>query len=333
MKIIIPVAGVGKRLRPHTHTNPKPMLNVAGKPMIHYIVDQIIKEKISTEFVFITGYMSDKIEDYLNKTFSSKAKFTYVEQKDPKGLGHAIHHAKKAFKKNEDTLIILGDTLFDVDLKKLVNNDNSVIGVKKVDDPKRFGVVEKDINGFVNKFVEKPKSKKVSPSNEAIVGLYYVKNSKTLFDALESIMNKNITTSGEYQLTDALQVMLDAGEKFGTFHVEGWLDCGKAETLLETNRYLLNKLFKNKKHKIKGSKIIEPVFIGKNVKIIDSEIGPFATINDNCRIKNSKIKNSIINDDTNIEDSNLKNSIVGKYSNIRKIKHTLNIGDNSEIQP
>jgi glucose-1-phosphate thymidylyltransferase len=333
MKVIIPVAGMGKRLRPHTHTNPKPMLNVAGKPMIHYIVEQIINDKISSEFVFITGYLSGKIEEYLNNTFSEKADFQYFEQKDQKGLGHAVHHAKASFTKNEDALIVLGDTLFDVDLKTFVNNKYSVIGVKEVDDPKRFGVVEMDDNDNVIRFVEKPKSKKVSPSNEAIVGLYYIKNSNALFSSLEKIMSENITTSGEYQLTDALQEMLSTGEKFKTFNVEGWLDCGNADTLLETNRYLLKKLYCKKKYNIKGSRIIKPVFIGKNVKIKDSEIGPFATINDNCRIINSKIKNSIIGSGTTIEDSKLQNSIVGKTSSIKKIKNTLNIGDNSEIQP
>src|SRR5690606_30688294 len=292
MKVIIPVAGVGKRLRPHTLTNPKPMLNVAGKPMIHYIVEQIINEKISNEFVLITGYLGDNIREYLNNTFGGKANFRYIEQKDPKGLGHAIHHAKPAFKKNDEALIVLGDTLFDVDIRNFIKNDSSVIGVKKVDDPRRFGVVEKNKDGYVTRFVEKPKSKKVSPSNEAIVGLYYVKNSKALFSSLESIMKNNITTSGEYQLTDALEEMLKS-EKFTTYNIDGWLDCGKPETLLETNRYLLKK-FSKKKNKLKGVKIIEPVFIGNNVKFKDAEIGPYTTINDNCNISNSRIKNSII---------------------------------------
>ena len=331
MKIIIPVAGVGKRLRPHTHTNPKPLLNVAGKPMIHFIVDQIIKEKIASEFVIITGYMGEKIQKYLDKTFAGKAKFHYVEQKDPKGLGHAIHHAKPFFKKNEDAFIILGDTLFDVNLKKFVGSKHSVIGVKEVDNPKRFGVVEKDEKGLVKRFVEKPKSKKVSPSNEAIVGLYYVKNSKALFAALESIMKKKITTGGEYQLTDALEEMLSKNENFATANIQGWLDCGKAETLLETNRHLLEKLYGKKKYKLKGVKITEPVYIGKKVTFKNAVIGPNVTINDGCSIINSTLKDSIVEMDTIIENSNINESIIGKNSIVKNVKLKLNVGDNSEI--
>ncbi len=332
MKIIIPVAGVGKRLRPHTLSNPKPLLNVAGKPMIHFIVEQIIKERIANEFVFITGYMGDKIRDYIDSTFSDKAKFEYIEQKDPKGLGHAIYHAKPFFKKNEEAFIILGDTLFDVNLKELVDSEHSVIGVKEVDDPRRFGVVEKDGSGFVTKFVEKPKSKKVSKSNEAIVGLYYIKDSKSLFSALNSIMKSDIKTGGEYQLTDALEKMLKGKGKFTTYHVEGWLDCGKAETLLETNRYLLEKLHGKKKYKnLKGAKIIPPVYIGKKVKFENSIIGPFATINDGCYIINSTIENSIIGDECNIENSKLSDSLVGNESDIKNVKLSINTGKNSEI--
>jgi glucose-1-phosphate thymidylyltransferase len=331
MKIIIPVAGVGKRLRPHTHTNPKPLLNVAGKPMIYFIVDQIIKEKIAIEFVIITGYMGERISEYLDKTFAGKAKFHYVEQKDPKGLGHAIHHAKPFFKKNEEAFIILGDTLFDVNLKKFVNVDHSVIGVKKVDDPKRFGVVEKDENGFVKRFVEKPKSKKVSPSNEAIVGLYYIKNSGALFNALGSIMKKKVKTGGEYQLTDALENMLNKKEKFVTANIQGWLDCGKPETLLETNRYLLEKLYGRKKYKLNGVKITEPVHIGKKVTFKNAVIGPNATINDGCSIINSTVKDSIIEANTIIENCNLNESIIGKDSIIKNDNLKLNVGDNSEI--
>lgn len=331
MKIIIPVAGVGKRLRPHTHTNPKPLLNVAGKPMLHFIVEQIIKEKIANEFVIITGYMGDKIQNYLDTTFAGKAKFHYIEQKNPKGLGHAIHHAKPFFKKDEDAFIILGDTLFDVNLKKFVDSEHSVIGVKEVDDPKRFGVVEKDGDGFVKRFVEKPKSKKVSPSNEAIVGLYYIKNSKALFAALESIMKKNITTSGEYQLTDALENMLGKKAGFTTFNVDGWLDCGKSETLLETNKYLLEKLYGSKKYKVSGVKITEPVYIGKKVTFKNAVIGPNVTINDGCSIINSTLRDSIIEADTSIENSNISESIIGRNCIVKNVKLKINVGDNSEI--
>jgi glucose-1-phosphate thymidylyltransferase len=336
MKVIIPVAGFGTRLRPHTLTTPKVMLNVAGKPMIHYIVEQLLNDKIGDEIVFITGYLGNKIEEYLNSEFAaktasgSKVKLTYITQDEPKGLGHAIYCAKPAFDKNEETLIILGDTLFDVDLKRMTGNEHSVIGVKQVDDPRRFGVVEKGNDGFVTRFVEKPASKEVSPSNEAIVGLYYLKNSDLLFSSLEYVMQNNITVKGEFQLTDALEKMVREKEKITTFNVEGWLDCGKPETLLETNRYLLENKVKAGGKESSGSIIIEPVFIGEGVVLENSVIGPYATINDKCKIKNSVIRDSIINKDSRIENAVLSESILGESSTVIKPFSKLNLGDFSE---
>jgi len=341
MKVIIPVAGFGTRLRPHTLHNPKVLLNVGGKPMIYYIIDQLIKDKIATSIILVTGFLGDKIKDYLDNTF--KFKFDYVEQAEAKGLGHAVYCAKSIFKeKNDETLIILGDTLFDVDLKKMTKTGNSVIGVKVVEDPRRFGVVEKNKNGFITRFVEKPANAKVSSSNEAIVGLYYLKNSKSLFKSLEYIMENNIKGKGEFQLTDALENMINNEEKMKTYYIDGWLDCGKPETLLETNRYLLNKLNKlnksknkagNKKNKFKNlnSKIIEPVFIGKNVVIENSIVGPFATINDDCEIKNSIISNSIIEKFSKIENCVLTESIIGEGASVKREVLKLSIGNYSEI--
>jgi glucose-1-phosphate thymidylyltransferase len=333
MKVIIPVAGIGTRLKPHTLMKPKVLLNVGGKPMIHFIIEQLIQNKIGDSIILITGYMGDKIKNYLDSTFDFK--FDYVEQKDPKGLGHAIHCAKESFdgNENEEALIILGDTLFDVDLKELVNQKHSAIGVKEVDDPRRFGVVEKDSKGMITRFVEKPESPDVSTSNEAIVGLYYLKNSKKLFDALDYVMTNDIKVKGEFQLTDALERMIAMKEPMITFPVEGWLDCGKPETLLETNRYLLNKAMKesasgvNENAKLIRSEIIQPVFIGENAVIENSVIGPYATINENCRISNCIISNSIIDNNCNIENNILIDSIIGESSILKNEPVKVNIGE------
>jgi glucose-1-phosphate thymidylyltransferase len=333
MKVIIPVAGFGTRLRPHTLHNPKVLLNVGGKPMIHYIIEQLIKDKIASSIILVTGFLGDKIKEYLDSTFDFK--FDYVVQDEAMGLGHAVYCAKPVFKnKNDETLIILGDTLFDVNLKKMISNKDSAIGVKIVDDPRRFGVVEKNKNGYITRFIEKPASKEISPSNEAIVGLYYLKTSLQLFKGLEYIMKNNITVKGEFQLTDALEYMINNNEKMKTFYVDGWLDCGKPETLLETNRYLLKK---NKKLKgkidngFKKSKIIEPVFIGKNVQIENSIIGPYATINDESIINNSIIKDSIIEKYSKIENCILTDSIIGEGASVKRDALKLSIGNYSEI--
>ncbi len=329
MKGIIPVAGFGTRLRPFTLTNPKILLNVAGKPMIYFIVEQLINEKIVDEIIFVTGYLGDKFEDYIKKTFDFNFKF--IVQDEPKGLGHAIHCAKTGFDKNEDALIILGDTLFDVDLKKLVDNPKSVISIKEVDDPRRFGVVEKNDAGEITRLIEKPASKEVSPSNEAIVGIYYLKNSDKLFEALDHVVDNNITVKGEIQLTDALEYMLNTQkEKMTTYPLKGWLDCGKPETMLSTNRYILTKM--NLEYNFsKDVKIIPPVFIGENVKIKNSIIGPYATINDNCTITDSKIQDSIINANTIISNSVLNESLIGEYCKVDNQSKRLYLGEYSEI--
>lgn len=331
MKVIIPVAGFGTRLRPHTLTKPKVLLNVGGKPMIFYIIDQLIKDKIASSIILITGFLGEKIREYLDNAFDFK--FDYIVQEEAKGLGHAVHCAKPVFKnKNEDCLIILGDTLFDVDLKKLINSNNSVIGVKKVDDPRRFGVVEKNDNGFIKRFVEKPSSKEISPSNEAIVGLYYLKNSSVMFNSLEYIMKNKITVKGEFQLTDALENMISKKEKMTTYNVTGWLDCGKPETLLETNRYILQKRNKKIKSEYPDSKIIYPVHIGKNVEITDSIIGPFATINNNCRVSKSIISNSILDNDVTVENAIIEESIIGEGAAVKRETVKISLGNNSELK-
>jgi len=329
MKVIIPVAGFGTRLRPHTLTKAKVLMNVAGKPMISYIIDQIIKDKLASEIILITGFLGEQIEEYLNTNY--KFKFTFVKQEEPLGLGHAIYTAKNYLyeKLNEDLLIILGDTLFDVKLKNICKGKYSRITVKKVNDPKRFGVVEKDKKGFVTHLIEKPSSPEVSTSNEAIVGIYFIKNGKLLFECLEHNIKNDIKTKNEFQLTDALEKMLQLGEKMDTYKIDGWLDCGKPETILETNRYLLNKLKKN--YKFKTSVIKNPVSIAKGVWIEKSKIGPGVTIGENCKIRNCIIKNSIIHSGSIINDCKLIDSIIGDNCIMNNLDGKFYLGDFSEI--
>ena len=327
MKVIIPVAGSGTRLRPHTLTKPKVLLNVAGEPMIYHIVKQLMDDKIGTSVIFVTGIFGDKIEEYLKSTFPLN--FEFVLQDNPKGLGHAIHCTKHLFDENEEVLIILGDTLFDADLKELCSSGYSCLGKKIVDEPKRFGVVETNDSGFVTKLVEKPSSPEVSPSKDAIVGLYYIKNSKILFSSLDFIIENNLKTKNEYQLTDALAKMLQEGEVFTTYNLQNWLDCGKKETILETSNFLLRKL--NKKYNYKTCLIGYPVFIGENVTLENCIIGDNVTISSNCNISNSIIKNSIIDKHSTIENSVIENSLIGENSFIKHKVKELNLGEHSHI--
>ncbi len=323
MRAIIPVAGFGTRLKPHTLTHPKVLLNVGGKPIISHIVEKLIEQNI-TEATFFVGYLGEKIEEYISSTFP-QIKAEYVVQKELLGLGHAIHQAAKTFN-DEEILIILGDTVFDVDLSQITRLETSSLGVKFVEDPRRFGVVEIK-NGFVSKLIEKPKN---PTTNLALVGLYFIKNSTLLASSLEELFEKNIKTNDEYQLTDALQLMIEKGEKFSTFPVEGWYDCGKPETLLSTNQFILSRNEHNKE--IDSVVIIEPVFISPTAKIKNSVIGPFVSIGDNCKIFDSVIKNSIINKNSKVDKMVLTDSIIGADAKVKGSQHKLNVGDSLELE-
>lgn len=323
MRAIIPVAGFGTRLKPHTLTHPKVLLNVGGKPIISHIVEKLIEQNI-TEATFIVGYLGEKIEEYISTTFP-QIKAEYVVQKELLGLGHAIHQAAKTFN-DEEILIILGDTVFDVDLSQITRLETSSLGVKFVQDPRRFGVVELK-NGFVTKLIEKPKN---PTTNLALVGLYFIKNSTLLASSLEELLEKNIQTNNEYQLTDALQLMIEKGEKFSTFPVEGWYDCGKPETLLTTNQFILSRNGNNKE--IDSVVIIEPVYISETAIIKNSVIGPFVSIGDNCKIFDSVIKNSIINKNSKVDKMVLTDSIIGADAKVKGGQHKLNVGDSLEFE-
>ncbi len=321
MRAIIPVAGVGSRLRPHTYTLPKVLLNVAGKPIIGHILDKIIADGFD-EATIVIGYMGDKIRDYVCANYRIRVDF--VEQEEREGLAHSIYIAHETFS-SDPLLIILGDTIFDVDLTPVLTGQYSAIGVKHVEDPRRFGVAEVD-NGFIKRVVEKPEH---PPSNFALVGLYYIKDPQLLTECLKEIIKKDIRTKGEYQLTDGLQLMIERGEKICTFTVEGWYDCGKPETLLATNRYLLEK--KSLTQKLKGVVVQPPVYISPSAKISNSVIGPYTTVANGAVIADSVVRNSIVSEDAQVYKALLENSIVGNSATVKGTYKRINIGDSSEI--
>jgi glucose-1-phosphate thymidylyltransferase len=322
MRAVIPVAGVGTRLRPHTFSQPKVLLNVAGKPLIAHIIDAVIKQGIN-RITFVTGYLGSMVEDYVRVNYDIDASF--VNQEETLGLGHAIWVASPTFD-GEEIMIILGDTIFDVDLSLATNSEFSSIGVKMVDDPRRFGVVELDSKGFITNFVEKPD---VPQSNLAIVGLYHIKNSNALKENLDLLIHKDIKTRGEYQLTDALQLMLENGEKFRTFSVEGWYDCGKPETLLSTNRILLEK--NSTEINFPNNVIIPPVFIASDAIVKNSVIGPYTTIASGAKVKHSVVRDSIICDNANVGYALLDKSIIGDNAIVKGHYQCLDVGDSSGV--
>ena len=327
MKAIIPVAGIGTRLQPLTNTVPKVLINVAGKPMLFHLIDEIIG-KIDT-VVLIVGYLGDRIIKAVTEEYSEKdIKFEFTEQKEMLGLGHAVYHAKN-YIKDEPVIIILGDTIFEFDLGSMLSGRYSAIGYKDVEDTSRFGIIESE-NGFITRMIEKP-APGVTASKSAIAGIYFLKNGAKLFKAIEHLLKNNIRTKNEYQLTDALMKLVSDGEKMTPFEIENWFDCGKPDTLLSTNTYILNRdHLKENEEEFINTKLRQPVYIGDNCTIENSEIGPNVTVADGAVVKNSVIINSLICENANAENCRLENVVIGNGEKISGNLANTIVGDKTQ---
>ncbi|HMA69123.1 MAG TPA: sugar phosphate nucleotidyltransferase [Candidatus Mcinerneyibacterium sp.] len=327
MKVIIPAAGIGTRLRPHTYNRPKAMVKIAGVPIIGHILNRL--EKISPEeILIIVGYKKDTLINWVNKKYQN-LNIKFVQQKKMEGLGHAVYMTKESVT-NTELLIILGDTIVDIDLKKFTNSKHTTLATKKVKNPKRFGIAELNKKGFIENLIEKPDN---PTSNEALIGVYYIKESQPLFNSLKYIIENDIRTKGEYQITDALNRMLKQNNKMKTYNITKWFDCGTIETLLSTNKFLLDKQEDSFiKGKLSNCVINHPVYIDSNVEIKDSIIGPYVSISEKARISNSIIKNSIIYEESFLNNLNIQSSIIGKKSSLNLNSKQINIGDKTSIK-
>jgi glucose-1-phosphate thymidylyltransferase len=330
MKAVIPVAGAGTRLRPHTYTQPKPLMPVAGKPIICFIIDKLVDAGI-TEFVFVIGYLGEKIRHFIEESYPD-LDIEFVFQEYREGSAHAIATAREVIEDEDEIFIAFGDTIFDVDLQLMLDCPSSCIGIKKVEDPREFGVAEFDETGKVQKMVEKPK---IPKSNMAIVGLYKITEVPLLLKSIDYVMQQDIRTVGEYQLTDALQRMIDEGAVFQTIPVDNWFDCGRKEVLLETNAMLLGRrgYATDVFHlpETENSIFIHPVAIGQHCNINNSIIGPNVTIGDHVRVSDAIVKDSIIGNFASLSDVVLNHSVIGSDASVKGINLSLNIGDNTEI--
>lgn len=323
MKAIIPAAGIGTRLRPHTYTLPKALLYVAGRPIISHILDDVIDLGVSS-VVLIVGYKGELIEEYVKAQYKD-LDTTFVYQEKRLGIGHAMFMTRDAADTGEPILTILGDTIVRSDLKSIAGAKTNVLGVKEVEDPRRFGVCELD-GKRITRLVEKPKD---PPSNLALVGLYYIQDSSLLFELLQEQIEKDIREHGEYQITTALQMMIDRGAEFETFSIDEWFDCGKPEALLETNRRLLEGV--NKAPVADGSIVIPPVSIAPSVKIVNSIVGPYVSIAADSVVENSIIKDSVLDQGVDVNSCLLDGSIIGSHAVVKGGFQNLNIGDSSEV--
>jgi glucose-1-phosphate thymidylyltransferase len=332
MKIIIPMAGRGSRLRPHTLTVPKPLIPIAGKPIVHRLAEDITRlsdEKID-EIAFITGDFGKDVEDKLIEIAEKLgAKGSVYHQDQPLGTAHAIYQAAQSI--SGPVIIAFADTLFKADFK-LDTSSDGVVWVKSVEDPSAFGVVELDNTNVINKFHEKPKE---FISDLAIIGIYYFKDGdrlkKEISDLLKSDDNKE---GGEFQLTTVLERLKSDGHKFTTGKVDEWMDCGNKKVTVETNTKVLGfekEALKNApaSARIENSLIIDPCFIGENVVIENSKIGPFVSIGNKTEIRNSNISHSLIQEETKIDHGNLTNSMIGNNAEYIGVSRNISLGDYS----
>lgn len=333
IKVVIPAAGAGKRLFPHTFTKPKPMVYIAGKPIIGHILDRMIDVE-PEEIIMVVGYKKEQIISYVDKNYSGIFNIRYVDQEEQLGLGHSIYVAKDEIG-NSEIMIALGDMIFKAGYSEfykhyLTNGECAAsIGVREVEDPKKYGIVELE-----GKYIKRLEEKPVHPSsNLGIAGVYFIKETSVLVSILDEMIKKNTRTRGEYQLTDALQEMVSKGYRLKTFPVSSWYDCGHPESLLETNRVLLDeKEDIDHVYQIKDSVIIQPVAIGDNVTIINSVVGPHASIASDSYIESSIISDSVIGSRSHISKVNLQRSIVGDDASVHGKHNSLNIGDSSSIE-
>jgi glucose-1-phosphate thymidylyltransferase len=323
LKAIIPAAGIGTRLRPHTYTLPKALLFVAGKPIISHILDDVLELGVSS-VVLIVGYKGELIEEYVRKHYP-RVKVDFVFQSERRGIGHAIDMTKDVANTGEPLLIVLGDTIIKTDLAAITRVGSNALGVKAVEDPRRFGVCELT-DGRITRLVEKPAD---PPSNMALVGLYYLQDGAALFSAIRRVIDGNIMTKGEYQITDALQMMIEEGTEFLPFTIDEWFDCGKPEAMLETNRKLLDDVPETPGPE--GSIIIPPVSIAPGATIVRSIIGPYVSIADGAVVEYSIVRDSVLADGATVRHSLLESSLIGPSATVEGGYKKLDVGDSSEI--
>lgn len=323
MDIILPVAGFGTRLRPHTWSKPKPLVSVAGKAMLAHVLDRVMPvnpEKI----VFITGYLGDQIESWAREHYPG-VELVFVEQPEMLGQSDALYRTREYV--SDDALMLFPDALFEADFSHLEQKDtDGVAFTKYVDDPSAYGVALLE-DGYITKLIEKPSE---PVSNEAVIGIYYFKSMPDLFSAIEEQVAKDIKTKDEYFIADAIQIMIDRGAKFEISRVDVWEDCGNVEALLDTNRYLLSNEPPSPAQR-PGSLIIPPSFVHRDATLEDAVVGPYASVGAGTVVRNSVVRDSIIEENSEIVDAILQRSVVGSKTTIHGSARSISVGDNGKV--
>jgi glucose-1-phosphate thymidylyltransferase len=340
MKVVVPTAGKGTRLYPHTHTKPKPIVRIAGKPILGHILDRLPRDRVEEVVLVVGGPMQEQVVRYVEDAYGAAFEVSFVEQAEPEGLGHSVLQARPLVD-GDPLLIALGDMLFERGYGRFLDAHDRLadgsgprsvdgsIGVKRVDDPRRYGVVETGPDGRVDRLVEKPDD---PPSDLAISGVYVFERSTPLFESLAYLVENDVRGAGdEYQLTDALQGTIDRGVDLGTFEVDDWYDCGRPETLLEANRVTLDRLDPDDGVGGRDAVVVPPVDIGEDVAVEKSVLGPYVSVDDGATIADSIVRDSIVGRNASVEGANLRRSIVGDAATVDGDPDRLNLGDNSVV--
>jgi glucose-1-phosphate thymidylyltransferase len=329
MKAVIPVAGVGSRLRPHTHTQPKPLIPVAGKPILGHIIDSLISVGI-TQQVFVVGYLRDKIQAFIEEEYKGIIQAEFIVQEPRRGLGHALWVAKEALKDEDEILIMLGDTIiFGDEIHDILAMEGSVLGVHDVDNPREFGVAVLNEDRVVKQLIEKPN---IPTSNLALVGIYKISQIPVFIEVLDKMEEADLPLTQEYLLTNALMEMVNKGVEFRTLRIENWFDCGRKQSLLDANRILLERIEQLATYSFPNTVIIHPVHIGTGCRISNSILGPYVAIANNSVIQESIVKNAILGSYSTLTTIILDHSVIGSDTSLKGNQTSLNIGDNTEIE-
>ena len=338
LKVLVPVAGRGVRLRPHTNTRPKGLVSVANKPILGHILDDLGVLDNVEELIIVGGYMFDLLRDFVVRNYSDIfPKISFVLQEPRLGLAHAVYVAREHFK-GSSLLITLGDMIFERVYQQMLEDHrrneecDGSIAVKEIDDPSSYGIVWVGEESVIRRLVEKPKH---SDSRLGIAGAYFIESTDLLVECIEELMSRELALEKEYQLTDALDLMCNKGACLKTIDAGEWYDCGRKDTLLEANRVLLRGMTVNGKSEVLGEligvRIIPPVAVSEGCVIDSSIIGPFVSVGEGCKISNSIISDSIISQNSFIENIILNKAVIGDEVVIKGKAYSLNVGDNSTV--
>jgi glucose-1-phosphate thymidylyltransferase len=329
MKVIVPIAGSGARMRPHTWSRPKPLVEVGGKPMLGHVLDQLATLDNVDELIFIVGWLGDQIRPYVEANYP-QYKIDVVVQEELLGQSQAIWLARKRV--NGPCFILFGDTISQINLRAMANADaDGVLGVWEVENPRPFGIAFTRLDGTVERLVEKPNT---TDHKQAAMGVYYLREGRDLIKAIEEQMARKIVFKGEYFLADAFNVMIENGARFTTEPMRVWKDCGTPELLLEANRWLLENGFDNSQStraRMEGSTINPPARVADDAVIMSSVIGPFAVVDSGCKVIGSQLSNLILMKNGEVHNSCLHASIVGERTVVKNFTGQLSLGDDGQV--